>query len=1109
MKSAKSCSSHDPPPPHLTVRSMELSLKFRMHAPRVWFVASCLVVLASGSVRAQGEREETPRAESAAITSVSADHPQRARESLQLFQNHVRSLLSTHCLRCHGGDGVKGDFDLSSPEALRASGHLGESAATSPLMAILRHEAEPVMPLDGQRLDDEALEHIAAWIDSGAIYDRPLVERPREGGAQDRPPMRITDEDRAFWSLKRLPDAEAILPSKATLRNPQWCLNAIDLFILADLERAGLTPSPPASPSTLVRRASLDLLGMPPGLDAVKEFEADLGSDAFERWVDRLLQSPQYGERWARHWMDVARFAESSGFEHDYDRPGAWHYRDYLIDAFNRDQPWDEMVRWQIAGDQIAPDNPWALRATGFLAAGVFPTQLTEAEFESARYDELDDMVGTLGVAFLGLSTGCARCHDHKFDPLPTADYYRLVAHFSRTIRAPKQVQTNDAEYRTAITKWDEERKRLEELRKQYDQQVVEPAFTAWLEKPEGLAAIAEGAWSLVVPQQIHSREGVQIVAQGDGSWLATGPAPESDEYTVVASFPAGTAALRIEALTDPSLPQQGPGRASNGNFALGNLTLTARSPLDASDASPQAPLEPLKIVRGRATHQQDAGGLSVASSFDSDPERTGWAVDFGGIGKAQAAVFVLDTPLAEDSLVTITMRFHVNGQHSLGRFRLAHSPDPEADFQLLAVTSADLTSAAAKMRSAIQQGRPTQEAAAELRAGERAELQNWFASRDPQWIAHREAQQRHATEVPRPRQETILVASEGLPPLPHHADDRGYPHFYPQVHQLHRGDVKDKEGIAEPGFLQVLTDPHAPSERWGLSTAELPDRVRLALWITDHEHGAGHLLARVIVNRLWHHHFGRGLVATPNDFGIQGDRPSHPQLLDYLAAELIASGWRLKPIHRLIMTSATYQQSALLSHTPQSDKSETAAAMDADPENRLLHHYRSRRLEGEAIRDSMLAVSGLLDPTPFGPGSIDPAMLRRSVYFTIKRSQPIPMMQVFDWPEHLVSIGQRSATTIAPQALALLNGPDVRRYASALAQRLLSGEQKDDLQAIVSAGYQLCFSRAPSAAEQQQAVAFLAHQEALHASQGNPALEALTDLCHALLNANEFLYIP
>ncbi len=1025
--------------------------------------------------------------------TVSSDHPARARAGLKLFRERVRPLLTAHCLECHGGKSIKGDFDLSTREKLGESGYVGQTAAESYLVELIEHRAEPAMPFKRAKLPEESIALIRQWIDLGAPYDRPLVEGPAEGAAAE---LVVTDEDRQFWSFRPL--AQVAPPAVA---DDRWSRTPVDRFILARQREAGLTPNGAADRRLLIRRACFDLLGLPPTPEEVEAFVQDPDPAAWERLVDRLLDDQHYGERWARHWMDVARFAESHGYEQDYDRPHAYHYRDFLIRAFNADMPFDQFVRWQIAGDELAPDNPLALMATGFLGAGSFPTQLTEMEFESARYDELDDMVATLGVAFLGLSTGCARCHDHKFDPIPSRDYYRLAAVFATTIRSEIELDLDPEGNARRREEFARKRQELQDALTWYEQETLPREFEAFLAHYDpatrtvscnsGESGAPErrslGTWTTLTGE-IASLAKSPYTQQPDGSWLATGKTPDQDVVTVTATLPPGEMrALRLEALADDTLPQRGPGRAPNGNFVLGDIRLAMIGPEGAGEV-------PIALVSPRATHQQNADALSVAASLDSDPV-TGWAVDGGGIGQDQAAVFDLAEALnvPAGTKVRIVLSFqHPNKQHVLGRFRLSVAPRSGLEARVGDVgPTAEVVAALERLKAGESESSNTA----------RATALEWFRTTLGDWQARRQALDQHVQAGDGVVLTKVMVTSEGFPHLPHHADGRGFPHFYPQVHRLQRGDVHQKQEVAQAGYLQVLTSPERTAEDWRRSpppgwTRTSFRRAALADWITDVESGAGALLARVIVNRVWQHHFGQGLVATPNDFGFTGERPTHPELLDWLARDLIEHGWRLKRLHKLLMTSSVYLQSG--------DDDEDRARLDR--ENKLLWRRPPQRLEAEPIRDAMLAVSGLLDPTMYGPGSLDESMRRRSIYFFIKRSQLIPSMMLFDWPEHLVSIGQRATTTVAPQALLFLNNPHARQYAEAFAGRL---EGLDD-PAAVDRAYRLALGRAPSPAEQTLAIEFLARQAEMHRTTGaaDPLRRARTDFCQALFGMNEFLYV-
>ena len=734
-----------------------------------------------------------------------ADTPAAAQdaEGLVLFTDHVRPVLIEQCVKCHGGEKIKGDLDLTTRERLLHPTDDGPvvipgRSRDSRLMKLIRHEDDPHMPEKRDKLSEETIEFFAKWIDAGAPYDKPLIAKSTV--ARGHPV--VTAEDRKFWAFAPLAN---LAPPK--VKDERWCRTSVDRFILAALEGKGIAANKIAEKRKLIRRASLDLIGLPPTLEEVEAFVGDASADAYEKLIDRLLASPHYGERWARHWLDVARFAESHGYEQDYDRPYAYHYRDFCIRALNDDLPYDTFVKWQLAGDEMEPSNPAALAATGFLGAGTHATQITANQAEKERYDELDDIANTTGTAFLGLTIGCARCHDHKFDPIPTKDYYRLISTFTTTVRG---VVVNDPK---------------------------------------------RG----IVPQP---------TTKPDGHYPATQPG---------------------------------------------------------------------------ATY--------------------------------------------------------------------------------------------------------------------------------------------------------MMICSEGIPAVRCHTQG---PDFYPKTYFCKRGDVNQKEAEVAPGFLTVLENAPDGEKHWQI---EAPAgwrtsyrRWSLANWITDSKQGAGHLLARVIVNRLWQHHFGRGLVATPNDFGAQGEKPTHPELLDYLASELIRNGWRLKPIHKLIMTSSAYMQGN------EFDEHRNGI----DPDNLLLWRRPLLRLEAEVIRDSMLAVSGMLDPTMFGPGSLDEGMNRRSIYFFVKRSHIIPLMLLFDAPNALSGMGSRATTTVAPQALAMMNNPQVQAYAKALAKRI----EGESVQESVRRGYKLLLGREPSGEELGDAVSFIEEQKGKYRSDGKNDGAALIDFSQALLSLNELVYV-
>ncbi|MGD9723907.1 MAG: PSD1 and planctomycete cytochrome C domain-containing protein [Pirellulales bacterium] len=997
-------------------------------------------------------------------------------KSLELFQANVRATLSSQCLRCHGGEKTEGELDLTTREGLLAGGTSGPAIiagdpAKSRLLTLVRHQDEPHMPAEGDQLSDTVVQQFSDWIAAGAAYDAPLIDV-----AEKLISKTVSDEDRQFWSLAPLGN-----PPVPAVADAAWCRTPVDHFVLDKLTAHQLTPNPPAERRKLIRRAYLDVLGLPPTPAEIDQFLADESPDAYANLIDRLLDSPHYGERWGRHWLDLARFAESHGYEQDDDRPTAYHYRDFVIQALNQDMPYDQFVRWQIAGDEIAPDNNLALMATGFLAAGTHATQITANQVEKERYDELDDMTATIGTAMLGLTVGCARCHDHKFDPIPQGDYYRLVSTFSTTVRSEVDLDFDPERTRHRQEEFDRQHKPLAEALARFEAEQLPSRFEEWL--ASNVTPVAP-KWQIVEAAEIKSESGVTFDAQDDASYLAKGNNASHDVYTFsVPMAQANLTAVRIDALPHPSLPKNGPGRAENGNFALSDFQLWAAP---AGTAGPGAPV---KLVAAKATFEQP--GLPAASAID-DNRKSAWAID-PQVGREQSAAFDLETPLANTPGTTLTfvLRFNNNTGHNLGRLRLSLSsaakPVALDGEQVAAKRVAQFNAALA---APPDQRTPEQQAA----------LATWHREHDAEWQKLHAAVREHQAQAPQPELTKVLISSEGVTPLRLRTQGAD---FFEHTYYLKRGDLNQKLQPAEPAYLQVLTRAPRGATHW----RERPPadghtsyrRRALANWITDTDTGAGDLLARVIVNRLWQHHFGRGIVETPSDFGHAGAPPSHPQLLDYLARRLIAGGWRLKPIHKLMMTSAAYLQDS------QSDPQRAAI----DPDNRWLWHRSRLRLEAEVIRDCTLAASGELDTRMYGPGSLDPAQRRRSVYFTVKRSQLVPSMMLFDAPDALTGLGQRASTIVAPQALAMLNDAQLVERSRALARKLLAPEGTT-AEAAIARGYLSTLGRPADEAELNQSAAFVrqATDSYVAASKENAAELALADFCQVLFGLNEFIYV-
>jgi hypothetical protein len=755
----------------------------------------------------------------------------------KLFRDQVRDILVHKCVDCHGGDAIESGFDITTRESMlrggdsKTPGVVPRDANASLMYRLITHEEEPTMPLEASKLKPEEIAKIAQWINLGAPYDKPLIE---EGDTTPWTERVVPEEAKQYWAFQPLRDVTPPTVDDNTSSNP------IDAFVIAKRSAAGVSGNALADKRTLLRRAHFALTGMPPKPDEAKRFLDDSSPEAYANLVDRLLESPHFGQRWARHWLDVARFAESHGFEQDYDRPHAYHYRDFVIKAFNEDMPYDKFVKYQIAGDEIAPKDPLALMATGFLGAGAYPTQITLREVEPSRYDAMDDMANTTGQAFLAMTIGCARCHDHKFDPIPQADYYRFVSNFVTTVRSNIEVEIAPVSAEE-LENYEAKKKLLTSQLTAFEVDELPKRLDEWL-KQSGSEARTPNGWQLL-NWEAKSQGGATFERLDDGSHLAGGTNDKYDEYTFTTETDlVGLSQLRIEALTHASMQQNGPGRAGNGNFALTDIHVTAKSLADANQ------VVTVKLSNAQATHQQNDTNLSVASAIDDNPS-SGWAVDFGGIGKDQAASFQFDKPLGFTGGIELTVKlvFKGNVQHNLGRVRLAVANETQP---------VDLKSSASE---SIPAGLlPAGDFSLGLSAvsdDRREPLLAWYRRRDPRWLELKQSLDNHVANPPQPKKETVMVTSEGFPPIRHHMP-AGAPDFFETTHFLRRGDVMQKDGEAAPGVLQALSRKSNDQEGWYVPRPEDARtsyrRISVANWIIDREQGAGDLLARVIVNRLW-----------------------------------------------------------------------------------------------------------------------------------------------------------------------------------------------------------------------------------------------------------------
>ncbi len=902
-----------------------------------------------------------------------------------------------------------------------------------------------------------------------------------------------------WWSLRPLSRPQVPDTSR---RFPQFVpLNSLDRFVLGKLAGNGLEPSSPADRRTLIRRVSFDLLGMPPTPDEVDDFVADPREDAYERLVDRFLASPHFGERWARHWMDVVHYAESHGHDQDRPRPTAWPYRDYLIRSFNDDKPYSQFVAEQVAGDALFPDDLQAVVATGFLATGPFDESSLQSiqddtdDRRIAQYLDRDDMVTTVMSTFVSTTVHCARCHDHFFDPITQSDYYALQAVFAgvdkgeRTYDADPEVGRRRHSLRGELV-------RLRGLKGQADPSLLSSAAQELAAVWEAKQAAAPSVWQTLEPIEAKSAEGSTLTKQPDGSVLASEKRPEKDTYSMTFHAPfRGLTALRLEVLADDSLSKRGPGRQDNGNLHLSEFKVFATSDGQALAAD----AKPLALKNPRADFNQD--GWTIAHTIDGNPG-TAWGIH-PRVGEDHRAIYEFVQPVTVEGGIALTVvleQLH-GGGHLIGRPRISVTTATES----LALDG-DLVPA--EINTILKK------AAAERSDLERAELARYV----------RQSQvERDLVALPAPQM--IFAASGEMK-----SDALTSPSKRPvrMVHLLTRGDIKQAKEVAQCGSLTCVEGLAA---RFELANAadEATRRAALAGWLTDRRNV---LTWRSIANRIWHHHFGRGLCDTPNDLGQMGSKPTHPELLDWLAAEVRAEGRglrsegedkkdsrdglplprnpqpsanSLKRLHRLIVTSATYRQS--------SQANERNAAIDGD--NRFLWRMNRTRLDAESVRDALIATTGKLDRRMGGesvkqfiqtPGihvtpnvdyaNFDPDSLengRRSVYRFIFRTLPDPLMETLDVADSSQLTAVRNSSVTALQALSMLNNPFVVRQSEHLAARAV--QASGDLERQVTAAVRLVWQRDPIDRE-RTALSDYARRHGLQ------------NACRMLLNSNEFLFV-
>jgi len=991
-----------------------------------------------------------------------AAEPERnaaAAEKAAHFDAQIAPLLAARCLECHNATERKGGLDLTRRETALAGGDSGPALARGEVDAsylwerIAADEMPPKHPLPaGER------EKLRAWIAGGAEWGADPIDR-----------LRYTTVARAgydWWSLQPVRRVEPpAVPDDAGAQN------AIDRFVIAKLTENNLAISPPADRRTLIRRVTYDLIGLPPTPEEVAAFIADEDPIAYERLVERLLASPHYGERWARHWLDLARFGESNGFEYDEPRRNAWPYRDWVIAALNRDLPFNEFTRQQLAGDVLYPGDAEAIKATGFLTAGAYDTagqnQQSDVMKANVRQDELEDLIGTISQTFLGLTVNCARCHDHKFDPIRQREYFQLTSAVGGVRHGERDVTTQQERAELA-ERAEQAKRRIAELQQRI-QAIDQPARERLLAERRSAQTSAARPRPLAMWDfSIDLRD-----QQGGLDGTAHGGAAIKNDRLVLDGRKGFVATVPLERdLGEKTLSVwlSLKGLKQRGGGVIGVQTLDGA----VFDAIVFAEREPYCWMAGSNNYSRtlDFAGpeeaeadrelVHVAIVYAADGTISGYrnGQPYGTAYRAGQPV----TFTAGKAQVVFGMRHAPAGGN-----RMLAGSIARAELYDRALTAEEVAAASNAAEAFV----PQSAVLAALSETERAERKQ--LDEELQTISAASAQP----------QKRMCYAVNPKQPEP--------------ARLLARGDVRQPGDVLAPGGIASLVG--LPAD-FGLS-ADAPEgerRAALARWITSPDNP---LFGRVIANRLWHYHFGTGLVDTPNDFGFNGTRPSHAELLEWLAQTLIDEKYSLKQMHRLIVHSAAYRQQA----KPNAE----AAKRDAD--NRLLWRKSPRRLEAEAVRDAMLQVAGELNLAAGGPGFSDCTEVlrsgsysylpgdpvgrefnRRSVYRTWFRGGRSGLLDAFDCPDPSTTTPRRALTTTPLQALVLLNNSFVLRMSEAFARRV-EREVDADVTRQIARAYQLAYLREPSADEIAEA---------------RPVVEqhGLEVLTRAIFNSNEFLYV-
>jgi hypothetical protein len=961
------------------------------------------------------------------------------------FKTDIEPILSKRCWSCHGEKKQESGLRLDRRAAALAGGDggqiivAGKSEESRLIQYVTGTDPDKLMPPEGEPLTPQQIAKLRAWIDQGATW-------PESGIAEKNPHW-------AYQSVKVAP-----LPNVA---QREWIREPLDAYILAELEKRGLSPSPEADRYTQIRRLYFDLLGLLPPVEEVDAFLNDQRPAAYEALIDRLLASPHFGERWGRHWLDMARYADSDGYEKDNARPDAYLWRDWVIDAINADMPFDQFTIEQLAGD-LLPNATMSQR----LATAFHRQTLTNTEGgtdqEQFRVEACFDRTETTGAVWMGLTVGCARCHSHKYDAISQREYYQLFAIFNngdeQTMPVPKSA-AEIARYARDKAAHDAAVMKLTmQLRAAQDE--LQPEFTKWQ------AAMQEQAKQRVSqPVKLHALEDAKIasddevtfVPQPDGSVLASGPNPATAVYTVTGTAAVGTIdAIRLDVLPDPSLPAQGPGRVAHGNYVLTECRLEVASKADFSD------VRPLDFASGKADFEQADGQWPAKNTFDGKSD-TGWAIA-PQFGKTHWLVLRLKEPLVSQQPLYVRVRLeqHYGQQHTIGRFKLSLQTGLEAH--------TDLPAAIAKILALSEQERS---------AAQRQQLLDHYSNQHPK---------------ARDLAAKLAALKKKEPPKPEFAA-----RIFVQRMQSPRQTFVLKRGEFLQPIQELEVSPAALATLPPLSSREPGqpvDRLDFARWLVSPQHP---LTPRVTANHVWRLLFGQGLVRTPNDFGVRGEPPTHPELLDWLAAELVKQNWSRKALIKRIVMSATYRQASDYRQEVQ----------ERDPQNLWLARQNRWRTEGEVLGDISLDAAGLLSRKIGGPSVYPPLppgiaelsyagnfkwnesngadRYRRGMYTFFKRTAPHPNLTLFDCPDANLTCIERRTSNTPLQALATLNNASFAESAQALSRRVLEAHAADDAGRLTLA-FRQCLARPPREAELRELQTLLAASRAWYREHSDAA---------------------